>query len=284
MACLISSSSTKTVMKSACKYFFPVLIILAFAVIPFGELQAQGIDVSKYQGTVNYRRVAKTKSVKFVYIRATEGSSIKDAFYRAHLDSARAAGLYVGSYHVYSSKTPAESQFRNFKSVVVKKYQDLIPVLDIEGYHSGRLDMAKVDKLLSLMEKEYGAKPMIYTSEKVYQTHFTGKKYAAYHIFVAKYKGSPSIRYTLWQHSKTGRVSGVKGDVDLDKFHPKHSLSDILLSKKRKKASTDLDSAKKADSTASTDTTAKSQMSKSDTSKAATPKSAPKKVGSKSKK
>lgn len=198
-------------------------------------LQAQGIDVSKFQGTVNWTKVAKSGKVKFVYIRATEGTSIKDPYYKTNLEKARKAGLKVGSYHVYSSKTTAQSQFANFKSMVPKKKQDLIPVLDIEGHHSGRLYMARVDMLLDLMEKEYGAKPMIYTSEKVYKEHFTGKKYAKYHIFVAKYKGTPAIRYTLWQHSKSGYVSGISGHVDLDKFHPKHSLNDLYLPGRRPK-------------------------------------------------
>lgn len=231
-----------------------VLLLMLLTLLPTFAW-AQGIDVSKFQGTINWKKVAKTKTVRFAYIRATEGTSIRDPKYKANIDSARNAGLYVGSYHVYSSKTTASQQFANFKSVVAKKKQDLIPVLDIEGYHSGRLDMARVDKLLQLMEKEYGVKPMIYTSEKVYTEHFLGKKYAAYHIFVAKYKGSPSIRYTLWQHSRTGRVGGISGDVDLDKFHPKHSLYDILMPKLRKKFKSDTaDSTSKADSTKS-DTT-----------------------------
>ena len=218
-------------------------------------LQAQGIDVSKFQGTVNWTKVAKSGKVKFVYIRATEGTSIKDPYYKTNLEKARKAGLKVGSYHVYSSKTTAQSQFANFKSMVPKKKQDLIPVLDIEGHHSGRLYMARVDMLLDLMEKEYGAKPMIYTSEKVYKEHFTGKKYAKYHIFVAKYKGTPAIRYTLWQHSKSGYVSGISGHVDLDKFHPKHSLNDLYLPGRRPKPKPKPAADSTANTTAKTSTT-----------------------------
>lgn len=224
-------------MKYPCKVLLSLHFLLALVLCPMVTAQAQGIDVSKFQGKINWNKVAKSKKVKFVYIRATEGTSIRDSYYKANTDSARNHKIYVGSYHVYSSKTTAYQQFANFKSVVSKKKQDLIPVLDIEGHHSGRLNMARVDKILELMEKEYGVKPMIYTSEKVYLEHFTGKRYRSYHIFVAKYKGSPSIRYTLWQHSKSGRVGGITGDVDLDKFHKDHSLYDILLPKHRKKPS-----------------------------------------------
>ena len=229
-------------------------------------LQAQGIDVSKFQGTIDWRKVAKTKKVKFVYIRATEGTSIKDPKYKSNVDSASKAGLLVGSYHVYSSKTTAYQQFANFKSVVVKKKQDLIPVLDIEGHHSGRLDMARVNKLLDLMEKEYGTKPMIYTSEKVYNEHFTGKRYRSYHIFIANYHGTPTVRYTLWQHTQTGRIGGIKGDVDLSKFHKKHSLYDILMPKHRKKKTDTTDSAAVKTGTTKRDTT-KTSVSQAATAK-----------------
>ena len=215
--------------------FRKLFSILVLALLPLAAMQAQGIDISKYQGTINWAKVAKDKNVKFIYVRATEGTSIRDPRYKANIDSARKHKIYVGSYHVYSSKTTAYKQFANFKSMVSKKKQDLIPVLDIEGYHSGSLNMERVDKLLELMEKEYGVKPMIYTSEKVFFEHFNIKKYNKYQIFVAKYKGTPSIRYTLWQHSRTGRISGIKGDVDLDKFHKNHSINDILMPSKRKK-------------------------------------------------
>ena len=241
-------------MKSQCRHLLRcTLLVLAMCFTV--TLRAQGIDVSKFQGTTDWRKVAKTKKVKFVYIRATEGTSIKDPKYKSNVDSASKAGLLVGSYHVYSSKTTAYQQFANFKSVVVKKKQDLSPVLDIEGHHSGRLDMARVNKLLDLMEKEYGTKPMIYTSEKVYNEHFTGKRYRSYHIFIANYHGTPTVRYTLWQHTQTGRIGGIKGDVDLSKFHKKHSLYDILMPKHRKKKTDTNDSAAVKTSTTKRDTT-----------------------------
>lgn len=241
-------------MKYLCRaLFFAILLFLS----PI-HLRAQGIDVSKFQGKINWTKVAKSKSVKFSYIRATEGTSIKDPYYKANVDSARKAGIYIGSYHVYSSKTTASQQFANFKSMVSKKKQDLIPVLDIEGHHAGHLDMARVDKLLNLMQKEYGVRPMIYTSEKVFKDHFQEKKYSSYHIFIANYHGSPSVRYTLWQHSCTGRVSGIKGNVDLDKFHPKHSLYDLYMPRLRNKKTSDADTTKKNTKAEKTDPTSKS--------------------------
>ncbi len=207
--------------------------ICLLAVLPLWGIVSpalsQGIDVSKYQGTINWRKVKSSGKVKFAYIKATEGMTIQDPMYRRNIDSARAAGILVGSYHLYSKKTTAYEQFKNFKAMVKKSKQDLVPVLDIEERYSKGLNMARVDKLLELMEKEYGAKPLIYTSEKVYWEHFSGKKYKPYHIFIANYWRYPSTRFTLWQYSQRGRVNGIKGNVDMNKFHKNHGINEIKL-------------------------------------------------------
>lgn len=218
------------------KFRCKLLMLLLLSLVACGaeaQVRTRGIDVSKFQGTINWTKVAKDSTIRFVYIKATEGTSIQDPRYKANIAGARKAGLLVGSYHLYSSKTTAYQQFGNFKKMVKKKEQDLIPVLDIEGHHSGRLYMARVDKLLELMEAEYGVRPMIYTSERVYKTHFAGKKYAKYHFFIANYRRTPSVRYTLWQYTETGHVSGIRGYVDINRFHRKHSLSDIRMPKKK---------------------------------------------------
>lgn len=223
--------------KSRCSLLLAVLLCLC-AMGAQAQVRTRGIDVSKFQGTVNWAKVAKDSTIKFVYIRATEGTSIQDAYYRTNLTKARKAGLLVGSYHVYSSKTTAYQQMGNMRKMIKKSEQDLIPVLDIEGHHSGRLYMERVDKLLELMEAEYGVKPMIYTSERVYKTHFATKKYAKYHIFIANYRGYPTTRFTLWQYTEKGHCSGIGGYVDFNRFHRNHSLSDIKMPKPKKKTST----------------------------------------------
>ena len=216
----------------------PLVIALVTFLLLVGSgysASSQGIDVSKFQGVIDWRKVKASGKVKFAYIKATEGTSIQDPMYKRNIDSARAAGILVGSYHLYSKKTTAYQQFGNFKKVVQKSKQDLIPVLDIEERYGRDLYIARVDKILELMELEYGVKPLIYTSEKVYWEHFSSKKYKNYHIFIANYRRYPSTRFTLWQHSQTGRVKGISGDVDLNKFHKNHGLNEIKMPKKNNK-------------------------------------------------
>ncbi|MBQ3580543.1 MAG: glycosyl hydrolase family 25 [Bacteroidales bacterium] len=223
-------------MRSRSRNRTPFIIALVTFLLLVGSgysASSQGIDVSKFQGVIDWRKVKASGKVKFAYIKATEGTSIQDPMYKRNIDSARAAGILVGSYHLYSKKTTAYQQFGNFKKVVQKSKQDLIPVLDIEERYGRDLYIARVDKILELMELEYGVKPLIYTSEKVYWEHFSSKKYKNYHIFIANYRRYPSTRFTLWQHSQTGRVKGISGDVDLNKFHKNHGLNEIKMPKKK---------------------------------------------------
>lgn len=224
-------------MRLSCRTLAMSLLLL-LPLLAVSQVRTRGIDVSKYQGTINWARVAKDSSIKFVYVKATEGTSIQDPRYRTNLTQAKKAGLLVGSYHLYSSKTTAYQQFANFKKVVKKKEQDLVPVLDIEGHHVHRLNMERVDKLLELMQKEYGVRPIIYTSERLYRIHFSGKKYSKYHIFIANYQSYPNTRFTLWQYTEKGHIPGIAGNVDISRLHRNHTLSDIKIPKPKKVSAT----------------------------------------------
>lgn len=207
---------------------FLLSLTLLLLMAPTAHAQ-QGIDVSRFQDSIRWKQVAKSKNLQFVYVKATEGASISDRMYRYNMKEAHKAGLKVGSYHVYSSRTTAYEQFANFKKTVGKTKQDLVPVLDIEAVHCHKLYMKRVDKLLELMEKEYGAKPMIYTSEKLYNTHFNVKKYKRYHFFIANYKRQPQMAYTLWQYTQHGKQKGINGFVDFSRFSKKYALKNISL-------------------------------------------------------
>lgn len=208
-------------------FFFALLLLL-----PLTMTAQKGIDVSRFQDSINWTNVAKNTNIKYVYIKASEGASISDKMYKYNIKKARKAGLLVGSYHVYSSRTTAYQQFDNFKRTVGDNKQDLVPVLDIEAVHCHKLYMKRVDKLLELIEKEYGVKPMIYTSEKLYNTHFNVKKYKQYHFFIANYKREPSMAYTVWQYTQHGKQNGIAGFVDFSKLNKKYDLETIKIPEK----------------------------------------------------
>ena len=82
-----------------------------------------GIDVSHYQGRIEWRTVASNPEVGYVFLKASEGGNITDETYEYNLREARRAGLKVGSYHFFRANTSAELQFRNFMSMVKVKSQ-----------------------------------------------------------------------------------------------------------------------------------------------------------------
>lgn len=248
-----STFLTPMAMKSRCRpysicYHLPLstkpflhtllAVWLCFFCSPYAiaQVRHRGIDVSKYQGTINWSKVARDSTIRFVYIKATEGTTLQDPRYRANLTGAKKAGLLVGSYHLYSSKTTAYQQMSNIRKTIKKKEQDLIPVLDIEARYAKNLNMQRVNKLLELMEKEYGVKPMIYTSESIYKSHFSGRRYSKYHIFIANYRRYPTTRFTLWQYTEKGHCPGIGHDVDFSRLHRNHTLGDIRMPKPKPKA------------------------------------------------
>lgn len=102
---------------------------------PVGKLNMKkydGIDVSHHQGEIDWKEVARDKRIQFVYIKATQGTTIRDDRYRSNIRGARRHGLKCGSYHYLSSMSPVRAQFNRFKAVVKKRQQDLIPMVDVE--------------------------------------------------------------------------------------------------------------------------------------------------------
>lgn len=196
-----------------------------------------GIDVSHHQGKIDWREVAKDKKVRFVYIKATQGTTITDKRYAENLREARRRGLKCGSYHFLSSQSGIRQQFAHFKAVVKKGRQDLIPMVDVEREGvRGWSDRQVKDSLAlfcRLVKAHYGKSPLIYTQYKFYNSHLS-PYFDRYFLFLGKYswpqpriKGSR--RHNIWQYSERGKIRGIKGHVDLNRFMSGTRLKDITL-------------------------------------------------------
>ena len=124
-----------------------------------------GIDIS-HHNKVNWERIKKNEAIKFCYIKATEGKSFRDPMCHKHAKRARENGLHVGLYHYFRTDVAPEAQFENFKKVYDKVSSNLIPVIDVEQDGNNFSDASFVNerlkKLISLFEKEFGCKPIIY--------------------------------------------------------------------------------------------------------------------------
>ena len=194
-----------------------------------------GIDVSRYQGNINWQEVSKDSRVSFVYLKATESTGLVDKTYRRNLREARRVGLPVGVYHFFSAKTPAHQQLANFMSTVDPKTQDLIPIVDVEVAPRRKSQIVPFLKRLRAfvdgVEKYFGCKPMIYTSQNFYKEFLAGK-FLDCPIMLAKYsEGVPEvgedIRFLVWQFTASGSIRGITGNVDRSCLMNHYTVDDI---------------------------------------------------------
>lgn len=193
-----------------------------------------GLDISHYQGSVVWKAIGDNSKQFFVYLKASEGGDNIDKRYVQNVEMARAAGLKVGTYHFYRPRRPQEEQLQNFAAQCKDKYQDLIPMIDVE-VNAGLSRTALCDslhKFLELVEKEYHQKPLIYTYTNFYNQYLYDE-FDDYIVWIAQYNNSrmPELRdghdIFAWQYTSKGRINGVTGYVDKNRILGNHSMREI---------------------------------------------------------
>lgn len=197
-----------------------------------------GIDVSHYQGTIDWKEVSRQGDVGYVYLKASEGGNNQDSHYARNVREARKHGLRVGSYHFFRANVSPKEQLRNFMNVVDIRQQDLIPIIDVETTNrvSAHTFHARLKELLKLVSKEFGCKPIIYTGRNFYNKNFVRQGYDDYPFMIAQYSEPEPVLndgrdYIIWQYSASSTVRGIRGNVDRSRFVGQHGMSDILLRK-----------------------------------------------------
>jgi lysozyme len=202
------------------------------AMIPVAQAYpVHGVDVSRYQGQVNWRE-AKAAGTRFAYIKATEGGDHADENFMLHWISARDAGIPHGAYHFYYWCRPVKDQIKWFLKNVPVQRDALPPVLDVEWYGAASEKcprkvpkaeaLADIKFFLQAVEKHYGKRPMIYTSIDFYRDVLVGELHD-YPLWVRTVNAQPFERYgdrrwVMWQYTDMGRVPGIKGNVDRNAF------------------------------------------------------------------
>ncbi|RXF74949.1 glycoside hydrolase family 25 protein [Hansschlegelia zhihuaiae] len=191
----------------------------------------KGIDVSKFQGSVDWASV-RASGVSFAYIKATEGGDRIDDRFAENWAGAKAAGVPRGAYHFYYFCRTGAEQAAWFIRNVPADPNALPVVLDMEWNHLSpsckrRPPVEEVHREMStflrIIEKHYGKRPMIYSSVDFHRDRLVGA-FPGYHFWLRSVAGHPSLKYhpsraySFWQHTATGRVSGVTGNVDQNVF------------------------------------------------------------------
>lgn len=210
-----------------------------------------GIDISKYQhgkgrkkypinwkalrishlGSISRKAVNGNVDfpVSFVYIKSTEGTTLFNPYYKSDYRAAKARGLRVGTYHFFSTLTPAGQQARQFLKRSIISKGDFPPVLDVEPTKAQIKKMGGVGVLFSrvrtwlrLVERQTGTKPILYVNQIFVNRYLNAAPDLKhnYRIWIARYgEYKPDLRLVYWQLCPDGRVKGIHGEVDINVFN-----------------------------------------------------------------
>ena len=209
----------------------------------------RGIDVSHYQGKVDWKAAAAA-GVAFGFTKCSEGVSADTAFF-TNRSQAAAACVPLGFYHYFhfASQDWGDQAHTFCKLVGALKPGELPPVLDLEDrpgmVHVGK--EAGVRKALAWLETikgKLGVTPIVYADPDFISTYLSDPKFAQYPLWYAKYdianvtanttpprpRLGPWQACTFWQSSEHGKEQGVSGPVDIDWFiGDKAALQSILV-------------------------------------------------------
>lgn len=194
-----------------------------------------GIDVYHDNGTIDWNAVkADPQNIHFVYVKATQGTTVQDPMYAANIQGATAAGFATGAYHFFSITSPAQSQADNFIQQVGDSYPyKLPPAFDYEVNVTSATAagvLASIQTWLTAIKNKWGITPVIYSSVNYWGQLGNPPGFDEYPLWLANYNpGMPAIpgnwnEWAIWQYSSNGSVNGVTGDVDMNKYNTASNL------------------------------------------------------------
>ncbi|MCL1823872.1 MAG: glycoside hydrolase family 25 protein [Oscillospiraceae bacterium] len=191
------------------------------------RVELLGIDVSSWQGNINWARV-KAAGVKFAMLRAGHGKTtnrdmFEDSYFKANVEGAIANGIDVGVYFYSTARNVSEAEAEaNFLISIIKDYEITYPVVfDIEDELHKKLSKAQITAITEAfcgVIAENGYFPMIYSYRTFLEDKIEQSVLEKYAVWVAEWNTKTVYKndYYMWQYSSKGKVSGITGDVDLN--------------------------------------------------------------------
>jgi GH25 family lysozyme M1 (1,4-beta-N-acetylmuramidase) len=209
-----------------------VAVLAALACLLGGTAHAvTGIDVSRWQhgASLNWAKV-RGDGVTFAFIKATEGSFYTNSYLAGDWAGARRNGIFRGAYHfARPSRGSAAAQARYFvrQAGTFGRRGDLPPVLDLED--NGGLGVSGLRRWvrtwLRTTQELTGRKPIIYTSPYFWESRMgNAGAFRDFPLWVAHYETArPRVpggwsHWTFWQRTDNGRIDGISGAVDINRF------------------------------------------------------------------
>lgn len=210
-------------------FVFCIQINHTYALTPVSNLGYQGIDVSNWQGYIDYAEV-RDAGIQVVYIKASQGTNIKDAYFDINYENAKANGLRVGFYHYLTAtnREQAQEEANFFVSVISGKTPDCKLVLDYETFGGVRREEINniartfIERVEELTNKEV----ILYSDLSNAINTFDASLAEDYELWIAYYEDRNHLINieTSWntyigiQYTDRGRVNGINGNVDRDLY------------------------------------------------------------------
>ncbi len=200
---------------------------VVYALSPSSEPEFQGIDVSDWQGYIDYNKV-RASGIEIVYIKASQGSNIKDPYFDINYENAKANGLKVGFYHFLTATNTAEAEqeARFFASVISGKTPDCKLAMDYEVF--GGASVAEINNIaqvfLESVKRLTNKEVIIYSDLSNSRNTFSRELAENYPLWIAYYGDYRQLEnietnWQTWQgqqYTDRGIVGGISGNVDRD--------------------------------------------------------------------
>lgn len=195
----------------------------------------KGVDVSKFQGKIDWEKVA-ADGVQFAFVRVgyrgygAEGKLVEDEYFEENIKGALSAGIKVGVYFYSQAINETEAvQEANFVLERIAPYKIECPVvIDVEmvgtSSNKGRMDALNVQERTDVVKKfcetieNAGYSPMVYYNLEVGIMKVKPEQLEQYPKWFASYSDSFYYPYAfdVWQYTASGSVAGIKGEVDMN--------------------------------------------------------------------
>lgn len=183
-----------------------------------------GIDVSNHNGTIDFDKV-RDDNYQFVFIKASEGKTYRDASFEKNYRAAHEAGLKVGAYHFFRKNRTGREQADNLLRVVQGNQLDLPLVIDLEDDWGNGAAVSRettVERVLEMIGilRDKGYTVMIYSNLDGYQKYYKDLLMDC-DLWLCSFTSPdllPHLPHVIQQYSHEGDVKGVKGDVDLNVY------------------------------------------------------------------
>lgn len=182
--------------------------------------ESYGIDVSHYQGSIDWSKVA-ADGIDFAYIKSTEAGDWVDETFATNWEGARAAGLDVGAYHFFTFCRTGADQAANFLRIVPDD-ADLPPAVDLEFPNNCSQRPAKADLhrelqvFLDTVEAALGQPVLLYVEDDFDDRYDILANFPGATWERSMWGRPDGDRWTFWQCSDVAQVDGIDGGVDLD--------------------------------------------------------------------